>query len=89
MGIKEYFSSDLRTTLVYAALGIIAGYVSFVLNDSRVAFVAMLVILGLSTAMLKYALKTNYRWFLSNGIFVFIFIWFVVWTIFYNLNVVV
>ena len=90
MNLKEYFSSDLKTTLIYSALGVIAGYASFTLNDPRIAFVFMGVILALSTFILKYALKVpSYRWFASNGVISFLFMWFIVWTIFYNLNAAV
>lgn len=89
MGLKEYFSSDLKTTLIYAALGVIAGYASFAVNNPRVAFAVMLAFLIVSTVAMKYAFRVNYRWFVSNGIMAFIFIWFIVWTVFYNLNVAV
>jgi len=85
MGLKEYLSGDLKATIIYFVLGIVAGYAAFVINNPRLALVSMMVILGLSTAVMKYALKApNYKWFLSNGIIVFLFMWFVVWTIFYN-----
>jgi len=90
MNLKEYFSSDLKTTLIYSALGVIAGYASFTLNNPRTAFVFMVVILALSTFVLKYAFKVpSYRWFVSNGILTFLFVWFIVWTIFYNLSAAV
>lgn len=90
MGIKEYFSSDLKTTLAYSLLGIAAGYASFAVNNPKTAFVLMLAVLAASTAAMKFALKVpSYRWFLSNGVVAFLFVWFVVWTIFYNLSAVV
>ena len=89
MGLKEYFSGDLRATIAYSVLGVIAGYASFAINNPRVAFAVMLVILIVSTAAMKYAFKVNYRWFASNGVIAFLFIWFIVWTVFYNLNVAV
>ena len=85
MGFKEYFSGDLRATIAYSVLGVIAGYASFAVNNPRVAFAIMLVILILSTAAMKHAFKVNYRWFVSNGIIAFLFVWFIVWTVFYNL----
>lgn len=90
MNIKEYFSADLRTTLIYAVLGVIAGYLSFVLNSPKLALVSVSLVLALSTITMKYILKvSSYRWFLSNGVAMFVFTWFVVWTVFYNITTAV
>lgn len=89
MGLKEYFSADLKAMLIYTMLGAISGYIAFVMNSPKLAFVSMLLILGVSTALMKYAFKApNYKWFVGNGIVVFILMWFIVWTIFYNLATV-
>ncbi len=89
MRLKEYFDAGLRSTTIYCLLGIFAGYASFLINNPRIAFVFMVVILAITTFILKRIFKVDYRWFMNNGIVAFLFIWFIVWTILYNLNVVV
>ncbi len=86
MGLKEYFDKGMTSTLIYAAIGIAAGYASFLINNPRMALAAAAIILAMSTAALKIVFKTNYKWLASNGAMIFIFVWFIVWTIFYNLG---
>ena len=90
MNLKSYFDVELRTTLVYAVVGAVMGYVSFVINHTiYAAFAALAVLLGV-TAVMQFAwkIKEDYKWWLGNGGLIYVFVWFVVWTLLYNVYVV-
>ena len=88
LNLKEYFDSELKSTLLHTIAGFIAGYVSFNFINPVFAVFIMLVGLGLTYILVKFLLKINKdkKWWLGNGIFIYIFTWFVVWTIFYNIG---
>jgi len=79
--------TENKTTLAFTILGIIIGYVSYLLNNSYLALTAAFVFLYIGTEVFKKVFKINekFRWFWSNGGWIYIFIWFIVWIIFYNL----
>ncbi len=87
LDIRNYFDTELKSTLAHTAAGIAAGYISFVINSPVTSVVVMLVILGLTHAFVRLAWKVNQKigWWLGNGIVAYVFSWLVVWTIFYNL----
>ena len=51
-------------------------------------FVVAIVVLIAATAAMKKGVKKEKKWWFSNAVIIYIFMWFVVWTIFYNLVVV-
>lgn len=87
--VKKYFDLDLRTTLIFAVLGLIAGYVSFTISETSYAVLAMLVILGIAAFAVKTAfkIKQDKKWWLGNVVIVYLLLWFVVWTILFNVVV--
>ncbi len=87
MRLKDYFDKGLASTLLYAALGAATGYASFLMNNPKTAFVSAIVVLALSAVALKTLLRVNYKWLVSNGIMMFVFAWFIAWTVFYNMGV--
>ena len=84
--LKSYFEFEVRTTAVYAVFAVIMGYVSFVINNTAYATVAMAVVLLAVTAAMRFVwkIKEGPKWWLGNGAIVYIFLWMIVWTIFYN-----
>jgi membrane associated rhomboid family serine protease len=86
---KKYFDIDIRTTLIYAVLGIIAGYISFIINEAGYAALAMIIILVVAAFATKKLLKIKQdkKWWLGNAVIVYILLWLVVWTIFFNLAI--
>jgi len=86
--IKEYFDIELVSTLIHTITGIIAGYLSFLVN-STIAVVLMIVILAISIGIVKFSLKVkqNAKWWLGNGVIVYILVWLIVWTLFYNIAI--
>jgi len=78
-----------KSTLVYVVFGIIIGYISFLVGNNYAALGLAIVFLFVISEILKRALKVNegFKWFLSNGGWIYIFIWFITWIIFYNLGV--
>lgn len=89
MDLKKYFDIDLRTTLLFAVLGIVIGYISFLIKSNIASFVIMVIVLVaakfLGQRMVKE--KKDSKWWLGNGLVVYILLWFVAWTIFYNVLV--
>lgn len=89
MDWKKYFDADLKTTLAFTAVGIVVGYASFFLKNNTASLALMLVILAAGKLAVQKALKEkkDAKWWLGNGLVVYIFSWFVSWTIFYNVLV--
>jgi hypothetical protein len=80
-----------KSNLIYTIVGIVVGYFSFWVTSSFETnllqpFIAIL-ILFLMAEILRIGLKINkkFKWFLSNGGWVYLFVWFITWIIFYNL----
>jgi dolichol kinase len=75
-----------QSTIVYVIIGIIMGYASTLVNN-YIALVLAVVFLFLIAEILKRVWKMNekFKWFWSNGGWLYIFVWFIVWIIFYNL----
>jgi hypothetical protein len=88
--LMSYFDFELRTTVVYTIAAIVMGYISFVINHTTYAAFASIFILLVVTAAMRYAwkIKEDVRWWLGNGAIVYIILWMVVWTVFYNTNLV-
>jgi sulfite exporter TauE/SafE len=89
MNLKSYFDAELRTTLVYAIVGAIMGYVSLIINNTAYAFVAAAIgIVVITLVMAKiWKIKEDAKWWFGNGGFIYILIWLIVWTLLYNLYV--
>ena len=89
--VKNYFDKELLSTLAYAIIAVIAGYLSFLLNQPKTALVVVPVFLAISTIFIRFILgiKEKYNWYMKNGAIVFLFVWFIVWTLFYNLNMTI
>ncbi len=77
--------------LAYVLFAIPSGYISFLVNNSLKAAVLALVMLIVATLFIRFVLriKEKYGWYASNGALVFLFVDFVVWTVFYNSNIVI
>ncbi len=77
---------ELKTTLIYTIAGIIFGIISFIGGNENLALLFALV--GL--VVVQYALKTFYKinekfvWFLTNGGWIYLFIWFITWIMLLN-----
>lgn len=86
MGLKSYFDMELRTVVVYTVLAVVMGYVSFYINHTAYATLASVVVLILATFAMRVAfkIKEGLKWWLGNGVIVYIFLWLIIWTIFYN-----
>jgi len=83
---------ETKIMIVYIIVGIIVGYLS---NLGRsiygeagnfVAISLALIFLVVTSEVNKKIFKLNkdFKWFLSNGGWIFLFIWFITWIIFFN-----
>lgn len=76
-----------KVTLAFAVLGIVIGYASNLLANNYLALTLAIVFLWVGAQAFNKIFKVNqkFNWFMSNGGWVYVFVWFVVWIIFYNL----
>lgn len=76
-----------KSNIVYVVMGILVGYVSYLLNDEfmslGLAVASFVIIAGLIKKMFK--VDEKFKWFWSNGGWLYLFIWFITWVLFYNL----
>ncbi len=80
-----YFDTELKTTLLFALIGAVAGYISFAVNSTAAApVVAVAVFLALYYAA-KKALKIqeDKKWWATMAV-VYFFMWLLAWTVLYN-----
>ena len=89
MSLKTYFDTGFRTTLIFAVLGAVVGYVSFLQNSTPVSFLVMIIVAAISVLLLKRIMKVteDWKWWFGNGLILYIFLWLIVWTIFYNVAI--
>jgi hypothetical protein len=83
--------TENKTTLAFTLLGIVIGYVSYLFKNNYLAPTLAIVFLYIGAEVFKRIFKINekFKWFLSNGGWIYIFIWFIAWIIFYNQTVIV
>lgn len=69
---------------IHTVAGMIMGWLSFILNDSKaliLGFVFLFVIGFLTERVLG---KRGFKWWLSNGIVIYILVWIVAWIFLLN-----
>ncbi|MBU3905368.1 MAG: hypothetical protein KJ906_04450 [Nanoarchaeota archaeon] len=78
--------NEKKSIITYLIFGILAGTVSYYLNSSLMSLsVAIVVLVGLHYVLNKVMKsKEKFQWFMSNGGWLYIFVWFIIWTIMYN-----
>jgi hypothetical protein len=92
---KPRLNEELKSTLLFAATSVAAGYASFLLTPAKPAAIpaaSLLIVLGIMIAIFfgtqmliqKLAGKKNMQWIMGNGGAIYLFLWFVSWIIFYN-----
>ena len=88
MNFREYFDVELRTAVINIIAGAAAGYASFVIDQALLAiFIAIVSVALLSLILGKlFGVKKGAKWWISNGVIIFLFTWFIVWTIFYDIR---
>jgi len=76
-----------KSTIAFIILGIIMGYVSFLLRNNYLSLAVAVIFLYVGAQIFKRGLKINekFNWFWTNGGWIYLFIWFIVWIVFYNL----
>ena len=88
MKFKEYFDVELRTAVINVIAGAVVGYISFVVNQPLTAFFIAIIFVALLSLILgkAFGVKKGAKWWVSNGVIIFLLTWFVVWTIFYDIR---
>ncbi|MBU0530428.1 MAG: hypothetical protein ABIH52_03425 [Candidatus Aenigmatarchaeota archaeon] len=80
---------DLRdariSVIVHTVVAVIVGWLSLFLGTFWYAFpLAIVVMIVLGVAMERVVGKRGISWWFGNGVVIYIFFWFVSWTIFFN-----
>ena len=72
---------------LHTVVGIVAGYLSLLVggpvNALGLAIVVLIILVFVLQKLLK--IQKNKKWWVGNGIVVYIFIWLVSWIVFFNL----
>jgi len=78
---------DKKCTIIFLIAGIIIGYLSFLVGNNYLAALLAIIVLIVIEEILRrgFKIEEKFGWFMSNGGWIYIFIWFIVWIIFYNL----
>ncbi len=75
-----------KSYAVYFIGGVVAGILSFLLNSKLYAGLGMAALLVFITLVLNKILgKEKVEWWIKNGIWIYIFMWIISWTVLYNL----
>lgn len=80
-----YFDTELRTTLIFAVVAVVVGYLSFLFNHTAGAAAFAIIIFIVLHFAVKKLLKVQEekKWWTTMAI-VYFLVWLVVWTVFYN-----
>lgn len=71
---------------IHAAAAIIFGYVSFRMGNNLLSgFLGIIVLIITGFAVERIVKKKGIKWWLANGLFVYLFLWLVSWVYFFNL----
>jgi predicted PurR-regulated permease PerM len=78
---------DKKVMLVHIAVGLIAGYLSYIISNTTyalvMAFAIMYALKFVTNVMSKE--KKKFGWWFGAGGAVYLFLWFISWIIFLNL----
>jgi hypothetical protein len=79
--------TETMTTLIFTAVGIAVGYLSWAIANNWAALGLALVVLVALPQVLGRALRVQekFRWWLANGGWIYLFVWFISWVIFHTL----
>ncbi|GEM_PF-3988922 len=82
---KVWWNNDLKYSLVFLGLGIAMGFVSYIINVPLRSFLLSVVVFAITALALNkfQKLSEGKGWWFSKFV-VFIFIWFVTWTVFHT-----
>lgn len=82
---EDTMKDETKSLLVYFVAAILAGYASFAVRDNLLALALAIAVFFVSSILVKNFLKKQVKWLLSNGGYLYFFIWFITWVILYNL----
>jgi hypothetical protein len=88
---KAKLALHRKLVFSYAVIGAVIGYASFAINVPLYALGLMIVVGAIATYALSGLMKPanigGKRWW-SSGLTVYVLMWFVVWTILFNMYIV-
>ena len=70
---------------LHAIAGVIAGMLSFMLNNPAYAgLLGLGILVGLGFGIERVTGKRGFKWWFGHGIFIYLLLWLVSWTYFFN-----
>jgi uncharacterized membrane protein len=77
-------------SIVGLALGITSHFITIITNLPEINLIVVCIVLYSIKILLskKFSIQQSIKWWFSNGMFHGIMIWFIIWTILYNILVV-
>ena len=77
--------------LIHSIVAVIVGYASLTLRSIFqsgwiVAAVAIIVLVVMGFGLQRMVGKRGLKWWVSNGLFIYLFFWLISWTMFFNLG---
>ncbi len=80
---------ERNLVLLFTVIGAVVGYISFLIVSPLISFAIAIVVFIVAQTSMKSILKVKAGKLLSgNALVVYFLIWLVVWTIFYNLQLI-
>ncbi len=73
--------------VIHAAAALAVSYLSAFLGGLYAGLVGIVVLVAIGYPLEKFAGKRGFKWWLANGIFVYLFLWLVGWTYFLNVGI--
>lgn len=71
---------------VYMAAGVAVGVISFLLKSQALALLLMVAVAAVLVKALDRLMgKEKFKWWLSNGLWIYFMTWIITWIVFYNL----
>lgn len=76
---------DNVSLLIFSILGIAMGYLSLFIRSGKTSLLITLIVMIVIGKVLAKAYKKDTKWWLGNGGFLYLLLWFVFWIFFFNL----
>ncbi|MEM7821123.1 MAG: hypothetical protein QW751_02900 [Candidatus Aenigmatarchaeota archaeon] len=91
---KKKMKAETKAIIAFMIIGIVVGILSWLIgkflpgNQGNFTALALAIfVLGIVPQLLKvpFGINEKFKWWLANGGWIYLFIWFIVWIIFYNI----
>ena len=71
--------------LIHAPVALVMGYVSYYLNHWMAGILGIGALIALGFVVEKMTKKKGMKWWFGNGMFIYLMLWLISWTVFLNM----